>query len=462
MIKFSPDCRCLHSLVLKPATCHHFLVDVNMENDDNFSLDVLRSEESYYPCEFESCSEPGFLLGDPFYLPSEGDIIAPRKVSLAFVLTEKSILTVRRGQSVIEMLQLDELTKDTAGRSETTERKVALSLSGDTLYVITTTEGSPATLMAWDITSSMFKPGKKVFEHTGGFNKYNLVAVREGVLLQTSHNTLELWNVELSECIRSWADLEYITEVTPISEERVAFEVLSSPPSLSKAFRKLGRERESKVIILDTAREGSVSTIAFDGYFVGCNSKRHVISAAHGELHMKCDDKVLWKISQPVGYIYPRCKAFSPTEQYFVFANGVILVDTINFYVLDVDSGKTLRPLQLRTPYPNPLSFGFLDCKFVSDEECITSFSNPSSGDFFQLFNVKSGDLLSEIARNSALCSLAACPRKRLIAIGFMDSKVNFKVLQVKLPGDKHSRGRKRSGFINKEQSYNTDRKSVV
>ena len=178
-----------------------------------------------------------------------------------------------------------------------------------------------------------------------------------------------------------------------------------------------------------------------------------MISAAHGELQMKCGDKVLWKISQPFGYsIFPRCKAFSPTEQYYVFTEGAILVDTI--YVLDVDSGKTLRPLQLRTPDPSP--FGPLYCKFVSDEECITYFTNLSSGHSFQLFNVKSGDLLSEIARKSPLYSLAACPRERLIAIGFMDSKVDFKVLQVKLPGDKHSRGRKRSGFINKEQSYNT------
>ncbi|XP_067018644.1 uncharacterized protein [Acropora muricata] len=441
MIKFSPDCRCLHSLVLNCATCHLFLVDVNMENDDTFSLDVLRSEESYYPCEFESCSEPGFLLGDPFYLSSEGGIISPSKLSLAFVLNEKSVLTVRYGESVIEMLQLDELTKDTARRSKTTAREVVLSLSGDTLYVITTTKGSPAILMAWDITSSMFKPGKKVIEHTGGLNKYNLVAVREGVLLQTSHKALELWNVELSECIRSWADLEYITEVIPISEERVACEM------------QRGCKRESEVIILDTAREGSVSTIAFDGDFVGCNSKCHVISVVHGELQMKCGDKVLWKISQPFGYsIFPTCKAFSPTEQYYVFFEGAILVDTI--CVLDVDSGKILRPLQLRTPDLSP--FGPLDCKFVSDEECITYFFNRSSGDFFHLFNVKSGDLLSEIATKSTLYSLAACPRERLLAIGFMDSKVNFEVLQVKLPGDKRSRGRKRSGFINKEQSYNT------
>jgi len=58
------------------------------------------------------------------------------------------------------------------------------------------------------------------------------------------------------------------------------------------------------------------------------------------------------------------------------------------------------------------------------------------------LFNVKSGDLLSEIALESSVCSLAACPRARLIAIGLKYSKANFKVLRVKLPGDKHRRKR--------------------
>ena len=429
MIKFSPDCRCLYSLVFNSARCHIFLLDVNMENDDSFSLDVLRNEVSYHPWEFESCSETGFLLGDSFCLPSEGDTIHSGKPSRAFVLNEKSVLTGAYGSSTIEMLQLDELTKDSAGRSKNTVVKVVLSLNGDTLFVITNTDGSPATLMAWDITSGMFKPGNTVIEDTGGFNKYNLVAVKEGVLLQTSQKALELWNVELSDCIRSWTDFEYITGVIPISEERVAC------------------EGESKVIIVDTTREGNVSTITFHGNFVGCNSKCHVISAYLGELQMKCGHKVLWKISQPyLNFGSSRIKTFSPTEQYFVFSGDNGLFET--FYFLDVVSGKTLYTLQPPT-HGLPV-FENLDCKFVSDEECIICFSDLSNSHFLQLFNVKSGDLLSEITRESPVYSLAACPREHLVAIGFMDSRVNFKVLQVKLPGSK------RSGFITKEQIYNT------
>ena len=299
MIKFSPDCRCLYSLGFNSARCHLFVLDVNMKNGD-FCLDHLPKKKTYQPWEFESCGKTGFLLGDPVCLPSEGDIIYSRTLSHAFVLNEKSVLTVACGFSTIEMLQLDELTKDSAGRLKTTARKVVLSLSGDTLYVTTTTDGSPATLMAWDITSGMFKPGKRGVE-SFVFNEYNLVAVREGVLLQASPKALEPWNGELSECIRSWTDLEYITEVIiPRSEERVAYEVQSASQvdddlddtmmtsvtwvEESACEVQSACEGESKVIIVDKTKEGNVSTIAFHGKFVGCNSKCHVISAARGEL----------------------------------------------------------------------------------------------------------------------------------------------------------------------------------
>ena len=430
MIKFSPDCRCLYSLVFNRARCHLFLLDVNTENDDNVSLDVLRNEVSYHPWEIESCSDTGFLLGDPFCLLSEGDSIHSRSPSRAFVLNEKSVLTAR--YSTIELLQLDELTKDSARSSKTTVRKVVFSLSGDTLYVITTTHCSPATLVAWDITSGMFKPRKRVMKDTLWLDKYNLVAVREGVLLQTSHEALELWNVELSECIRSWTGYFRVTKVIPISEERVAFDVLT------------------KVFIVDTTREGILSTTTIKGRFVACNSRCHVITTDRKELQMQCGGKVLWKMSPPSfnSFSWSVCVTFSPCEQYCV------LTTHGEFYVLDAVSGETLRTLQHRTHdrwFPET-SEGV----FVSDEECVAWFSDRLGNYFLKLFNVKSGDQLSEIAMESPLCSLTAFPRKRLIAIGFEDSKVNFKVLQVKLPGDKHSRKSKRSDFINKVESYHT------
>ena len=66
-------------------------------------------------------------------------------------------------------------------------------------------------------------------------------------------------------------------------------------------------------------------------------------------------------------------------------------------------------------------------------------------GGFLKLFNVKSGDLLSEIALKDRVFYLAVRHPKCLIAIGFQDSKtVNVKFLQVKLPRNEDSRKSKR------------------
>ena len=208
-------------------------------------------------------------------------------------------------------------------------------------------------------------------------------------------------------------------------------------------------EVKNKVIILDTGRKGLLSTITIHGDFVACNSKCHVITTDRQELQMQCGDVVFWKTSVPFkGFSVYDFKGFSPTEQYCILAESKAL------YVLDAALGRTLRTLQPRVHaghFPKTD-----DCKFVSDEECVACFPfGYSEGYFLQLFNVKSGDLLSEIALENLVYSLTTCPRERLVAIGFGYSKVNFKVLRVKLPGDQHSRRSKRSGFINKKQSYN-------
>ena len=440
MIKFSPDCQCLYCF--NSALCDVFRLDVNVGDEGGLSLDISHNEVSYHPWEFESGSEAGFLLGDPFYLPPKGDCIHLGSPRFGFVLNKQSVLRVSSFEgTIIEMLQLDELTKESPGFPELIVTKVVFSLNGDRLFIITIPKGE---LMVWDISSGMFKPGKML--PPGVHYNVNLVAAREGLLLQTSDDTLELWDFELRECIRSWNALGYISEVMPISEDQVACVAVKKPSLLGIARTEVKKQ----VIIVDTARKGIVSTIAIHGDFVACNSKCHVITIDGQELQIHCGAVVFWKIAVPFKHLgFYRFKSFSPTEQY------CILADSNAFYVLDAALGRTLCTLQ-----PG-IHAGYLaetdELKFVSDEECVASFSFGYSASYFlQLFNVKSGDLLSEIALEGLVHSLAACPRERLIALGSLDSKVNFKVLEVKLPGDQHSRRSKRSGFVYKKQSYNT------
>ena len=438
-MKFSPGCRSLYCLHFEDDSFDLVRVHVHMENDGNFSLDVfnLPDQASYHPWEFESRSETGFLLGNYFCFPPERNdpFCSP---ALAFVLNEQSVLSVCSHSNIIEMLYLNELTKDSVGDSNTIVGKAAFSLNGDKLYVVTVTTFILVKLMAWDIARGMLIAEKSDFKEPYLFAVCNIVTVRAGVLLVTGSSTLELWNFNLSECIRSWSDFGNIYQLTRISEERVACDV------------------KRKVIILDTTREGIVSTVTLHRYhYVTCTSKGHVITTDDEEVRMQSGDVVLWKMLKPLEVShFLRCSLFSPTEQYCVLAGESIADDReALLYVLDAVSGRTLHKL-CSCSCRSPLDF---NCNFVNDLECITYYNDEARNYYcVRLFNVKSGDLLSEIDTETKVCSLAACPDERLIAIGFEDSKVNFKVLRVKLPGDKHSRKSKRSGFINKEQSFNT------
>ena len=437
MIKFSPDCQCLYCF--NSARWDLFRLDVNVGDDGGLSLDVSHKEVSW---EFESASEPGFLLGDRFYSPPKRDRNHSWSTSLDFVLNKQSLLRVSSDGSIIEMRELDELTKDSAGDLEAIVKNVVFSLNGDRLFIITGPKGE---LMVWDISSGMFKPGKIL--PLGIRYIYNIVAVREGLLLQTSYDTLELWDFELRECIRSWNGLASILRVISISEDQVACMVLKKISPVDTDRRKTGNE----VIIVDTASKGFVSTITMHVDFVACYSKCRVITTDGQELQMQRGAVVFWKTAVPFKPFVGRYQfsLFSPTEQYCILADLNVL------YVLDVDLGRTLCTLEPR------IHEGFfpktVNCKFVSDEECVACFCfGDFPGYFLQLFNVKSGDLLSEIALDGRVYSLAACPRERLVAIGCEYSKVNFKVLQVKLPGDQHNRQSKRSGFLDKKQSYIT------
>ena len=312
-------------------------------------------------------------------------------------------------------------------------------MNDDTLYVVTAKDATTATLKAWDISSERFKAEKSVRLRYSTVSNSFVVAVRAGVLCLTRTKTLELWKSELSECIRSWSDIRNISHVHPISEERVACE-----------FRDRG-----EVIILDTTSGDIVSTVTIDGKFVACNSKCQVITTRQHkmELQMQCGEVVLWKISQSFHVLpFPQCSTFSPTEQCCVVGGKLNddYEDNVALYVLDTVLGRTLHMLCTSEwlPFSSPL------CKFVSDEERVISVKDVSRGYRLLLFNVKSGGLLSEITMEREVFSLAAFPRRRLIAIGLLDSKDGFKVLQVKLPRDKDRRKNKRSVLIEKQRFF--------
>ena len=409
VIRFSPDCRSLFCCCTTSDFMYrNFRLNVNIAEHPSCTLDDL----SDWSSEWESPSVAGFLLGDPLSLHSEFN----------FVLDTLKVLSGSSYRTVLDMLNINELrrtcdglipplrslprTLNTVGIPQSrlgTTSNVAFSLTGETVYIVRT-DGRTTTTTAWDVSTE-----EPVGQVGIPGNSYLEARMKEGVLLSKANGCLEMWNFELSNCIRRWPDLVQpveITRIVPISEERVA---LSSG---------------NKVIILNTTTSEIVSIPIGHGHFVTCNSKCQLLTYSSGSLQLLDGQTTLWGTDLRYFSLHG---TFSLSERFVVIygAFGGI-------WVLDAFSGRILHNLCQGDD--------FSDCQFVSDEECVILFRAISGGSSLRLFNVESGDLLSEIDLEREVSHLAAYPRKRLLAIDQKDSKLGVELIQVHLPRDKDRR----------------------
>ncbi|XP_078383699.1 uncharacterized protein LOC144666197 isoform X2 [Oculina patagonica] len=454
MIKFSADNQFLFCWHEPLSQQEHFVfqLEVTRRNDGAFSLDVLGDKVSYKPLEYESRTEAGFLSGDRFscvFEKAESGYSILVEGAFMFVLGEQCVLRTFPGNSSIAMFTPTELRSHTASfhhRQKFIADNIAFSRNGEIVYVVATeptvqrvvfvgqevidlTERF-VTIMACNVSSGELMAEKRI---QSGESK-RLVPVKEGVLFTTGSDCPELWNFKLSECIRTWPYVREITEMMPISENQVAC---------------VGKRNE--VTILDTTSTDIVKTIPFSrecyastSQILGreaitCNSRCQLLYQLVStnldcqSLQLSDGTDILWENHWPhslrCSYFLP--VGFSPSEE-FVVISALTSKGDQSAYLLDAQSGETCRTLCRGTD--------FYDCKFVTDEECIIDYQDASGEFLFQMFNIKSGDLLGAIVRQFRTFCLATCPLKRLVAIDVVandDSKRIFQIVQVNLPRDK-------------------------
>ena len=354
---------------------------------------------SGYSETFESFNDCGFLFGD---LISTKDCL-PR---LTFGLDKQRLL--RSFWDAIEMVDTKYVNRALSLDGQTLfveATGIALSLDGQTVFVA----GIPSSVTAYDVSSGKLK----AVINCGWITIWRpLCPVRGGVLILTNESTVELWSGNLANRIKRWTNLPRVQQLIPIPEERVAV---------------VG---EVDVKVLDTISGNVVSTIPLlPGEVLTCNSKCQLLiqrTLKENQLPLPCsyslqllDGKtVVWGKEGINRYPNDKAVAFSPMEQFFVVGT------TCSILVLDAETGNTLRTLR-------PPTFSYLwHFTFISDDTCVISSCNST----VQLFNVKSGELLTEIDVESRVICLAACPFNRVLAIGLWFSTPNFKVIRVHLP----------------------------
>ena len=436
LMEFSPDSQVLACLHLTEFSKHLIRFKVHLEDSQNvYSNGILEvidegvdSSNDNCPWELEHGKNSGFLLGDPICLSSEtlSAVVPFWEAGIISALNTETVLMDSSDLNFLSVINLRKL-KENKENSGTIVKDIAFSPNGATLYVISTDGTRQTTVTAWNVSN-----GNKM---CGRLNilLISFIPVKEGiVLLLQNKQQPELWNVELTECIRRWNTLEKITKMIAISQELIAC---------------VGMEGE--VNILAALAAGAIfSTIQPLGKrcVIACNSKHDLItvgqrhrfhnvkdSGTEGTLGMSNDTSLIWErdVTVPLcgEHALPYC-IFCPKED-FIVVWGEPLIDGPGVHILDAASGNTHHTLAN--------SKNVVDCKFVSDEEILV-YNKVIN--VLRLFNVNSGDLLSVMDIEERPCCVAVCLYRHLIAVclkGFA-----FKHIRVWSPRSKEKRQNKR------------------
>ena len=398
MIRFSPNSRFLLCSD-RPNNRNMFRLSMIEGPEHHYSIDVaIVPRRSSF--ELESHGTGGFLLGDPLNVqgfPDYSDV----------VLNSQSLLRNHTRRGYIELVYRNAPTPNTEFEDV---RCLRFSLTGESVYATASVGSRGQRIIALDVINGELK-GQKDIE---GDTICDLVPLKEGILFATV-STLELWNFDLSVCMRRWrfgADA-----VFPISDDQVACVTFET--------------REG--FILDTVGGDTVETFKLPhGELIACYRDLQLFASCKFgprfiEMRQLGETEPLWRALQGGPYLF-LTGSISPKGHFIV----VLAIGNGEAYVLDAVSGNVRLEFRDVT---------ICDGEFVSDKECIFLKSVHPIGGRLELFNVRSGDLLCvmDVEWNFSYnlpFLLATCPRRGLIAT-FSGQPLNLKIIKVKHPGER-------------------------
>ena len=400
LIRFTEDSRFLYCgcPITFPIILCQLAVSVDAQR--NFSLDV--TDLTLKPLKSECHSVGGFLLGDPLNSETEGH-------SADFVLNRQSLLRNQYFTPVIEMICRDTVTESAGGKYLAVEN-LAFSSTGETVYMTVLNAGSLYQIMAWDVSNWELKAMLNVMYFVN--RRHVLAVLRGGVLIATSP-ALELWNFELTYCIRQWR--LHVVSMSAISDDQVLCTT----------------EPDGEEVIVDTVTGDTAPTFAVSFYkSIACHGNLYLLANTDNgqagcsiKLQQLGESVPSWELSLPRPQFGCVLGCFSPKGQFIVVGS---FVSGTRAYVLDVFSGNVR--FKLSDCY-RPLDF-----KFISDEEFVILSHHSTRDASLRLFSVRSGDIRSvlHVYSSDEHFFLATCPGEGLIAI-CSRFKFDLKVIKVKL-----------------------------
>ena len=286
-------------------------------------------------------------------------------------------------------------------KSDTLVSDVAFSTNGENVYVVSR---SPVTVTVWEY-SSWNKKAVKCLSYP------SILPMKDGVIVL--NDSVEFWDVELTECKRRWDELHGIA-LLPVSEEHVACRteddtavILSTSDGRSEIIKHvewwdiLAMNKKFQMITYK-------HKFKYGGFLV--QHTVHLSDASFSSPRKLRSFVIDQKGSEPAGF-------FSPKGDFVVLWTSNIVE------IYNATSGKLHRKL-LEKDY-------IVDLKFITNRSLMVC-SSEDVGNFLRMFDVISGEHLATLDIEERPFSLGVCVNSLRVAVCLGGSDV--KLIQVHLP----------------------------
>ena len=392
-------------------------------------------------------------------------------------LSDENILVGSPDHKYVTMLNVGQLQRESDSTYTSSVnmdvRKIIFSMEGDAIYAMSSRErfvssNEVLTITVWKMSSREFLKTKQFY------GPVSILPKKEGLVLFKKDRVAELWNFDLSECIRTIVKLSSNTDILrkvrimPVSDELIAFfyplnscesiyirssqqspqnEESSESKEENEEYLnslKLSNMRAYRIDFIDLTSVGGklVSSLRIEAGaneyvdYVSCSSclGEVLVSAVENlsnglpidneKLTVSLRKNGLIKWEQSTEY----WNSMSPLQQSMIFSPRNEFVVTWNtldkgqgIHVLQGKTGETLHVL-LRDQKD------IIECKFLDDESLVCC----SGDNFLRLYDVRAGVLLSILDIGEQPFSLGACLNHPLVAIGLSGTRIKF--VHVQLP----------------------------
>ena len=349
-------------------------------------------------------------------------------------------------------------------------REIIFSMEGDAVYVVSS--GSRFVYLSSDeVKLTIWRMSSQELLDTKTFyGPVSIVSTKEGLVLFRNDRVAELWNFDLTKCIRSIVKLTSDTsildkvEMIPVSDELIAFfypvnscesiYIRSSQNSQQNEDCFESKENEEylnfflnvlgmhvyRIDVIDLTCVGGnlVSSLRIPAdakeYIdcISCSRTGEVLVCIVEDMGGRINHEKLTVSLRKNGIInwernteylisispFPQHMIFSPRNEFVVTWNT--LDEGQSIHVLQAETGKTLQVF-LRDQKD------IIECKFLDDESLVCC----SGDNFLRLFNVRTGDLLSVLDIGEQPFCLGACLYQPLVAIGLSGTRIKFVHIQL-------------------------------